>query len=103
MGFRSPPSSGESRSRIWQNARLPWRPSGAGTTESIERHRMADVKKILSSLGLKEENPGVWASESGWLESKEGRSEEHTSELQSRENLVCRLLLEKKKNKVKKT
>jgi len=25
------------------------------------------------------------------------RSEEHTSELQSRENLVCRLLLEKKK------
>src|SRR5690606_39720738 len=29
--------------------------------------------------------------------SKNGRSEEHTSELQSRENLVCRLLLEKKK------
>src|SRR5690606_41848236 len=27
------------------------------------------------------------------------RSEEHTSELQSRENLVCRLLLEKKKKK----
>src|SRR5690606_25395499 len=26
----------------------------------------------------------------------DGRSEEHTSELQSRENLVCRLLLEKK-------
>src|SRR5207302_7149319 len=30
------------------------------------------------------------------------RSEEHTSELQSRENLVCRLLLEKKKKKIKK-
>src|SRR5690606_40300471 len=28
------------------------------------------------------------------------RSEEHTSELQSRENLVCRLLLEKKKHTV---
>src|SRR4051812_49888448 len=28
------------------------------------------------------------------------RSEEHTSELQSHVNLVCRLLLEKKKNKV---
>src|SRR5690606_40611905 len=28
-------------------------------------------------------------------ESRGGRSEEHTSELQSRENLVCRLLLEK--------
>src|SRR2546429_4906475 len=31
--------------------------------------------------------PGMW------------RSEEHTSELQSRLHLVCRLLLEKKKNK----
>src|SRR5690606_41389100 len=30
--------------------------------------------------------------DANWL-----RSEEHTSELQSRENLVCRLLLEKKK------
>src|SRR5690606_40547128 len=29
------------------------------------------------------------------------RSEEHTSELQSRENLVCRLLLEKKKKKIR--
>ena len=29
------------------------------------------------------------------------RSEEHTSELQSRRNLVCRLLLEKKKKKIK--
>src|SRR5436309_8961462 len=28
------------------------------------------------------------------------RSEEHTSELQSRENLVCRLLLEKKKTTI---
>src|SRR5690606_41577728 len=28
---------------------------------------------------------------------EDGRSEEHTSELQSREKLVCRLLLEKKK------
>src|SRR5690606_42127778 len=31
------------------------------------------------------------------------RSEEHTSELQSRENLVCRLLLEKKKQNSKDT
>src|SRR3712207_8843199 len=29
------------------------------------------------------------------------RSEEHTSELQSRQYLVCRLLLEKKKNKLR--
>src|SRR5690349_23419247 len=31
------------------------------------------------------------------------RSEEHTSELQSRRDLVCRLLLEKKKHKLFKT
>src|SRR5438105_8488834 len=30
---------------------------------------------------------------------RQSRSEEHTSELQSRVDLVCRLLLEKKKNK----
>src|SRR3712207_7784967 len=30
----------------------------------------------------------------------DGRSEEHTSELQSRQYLVCRLLLEKKTNKL---
>src|SRR2546429_3719182 len=33
---------------------------------------------------------------------RHGRSEEHTSELQSRLHLVCRLLLEKKKKKKKK-
>src|SRR3712207_7399426 len=32
-----------------------------------------------------------------------GRSEEHTSELQSRQYLVCRLLLEKKKNEMTRT
>src|SRR5690606_39451423 len=32
-----------------------------------------------------------------WASTRSSRSEEHTSELQSRENLVCRLLLEKKK------
>src|SRR5690349_24209077 len=31
---------------------------------------------------------------------RDGRSEEHTSELQSRRDLVCRLLLEKKKTTV---
>src|SRR5690349_23839381 len=33
---------------------------------------------------------------------RRGRSEEHTSELQSRRDLVCRLLLEKKKKKTTK-
>src|SRR5437870_6576056 len=35
--------------------------------------------------------------------SGDGRSEEHTSELQSRGQLVCRLLLEKKKQRVDET
>src|SRR5438477_9511372 len=40
-----------------------------------------------------------WAQVSGWGTGK--RSEEHTSELQSHVNLVCRLLLEKKKKQKK--
>src|SRR3712207_7410258 len=32
-----------------------------------------------------------------WRQGRQERSEEHTSELQSRQYLVCRLLLEKKK------
>src|SRR5205085_12029901 len=35
------------------------------------------------------------------VESMSNRSEEHTSELQSQSNLVCRLLLEKKKKKIR--
>src|SRR5436853_2180187 len=36
---------------------------------------------------------------SAWRVLRQGRSEEHTSELQSLRHLVCRLLLEKKKKK----
>src|SRR5436309_12647046 len=39
-------------------------------------------------------SPPVISPTGSWIVT---RSEEHTSELQSRENLVCRLLLEKKK------
>src|SRR5260370_30069547 len=50
----------------------------------------------LSDLGFevfKEDHFSFEQNPYGWL-----RSEEHTSELQSHLNLVCRLLLEKKKN-----
>src|SRR2546430_7128952 len=40
---------------------------------------------------------GVWRARNGQAA---GRSEEHTSELQSQSNLVCRLLLEKKKKNI---
>src|SRR5699024_11457078 len=39
-----------------------------------------------------------WISIHAPREGSDGRSEEHTSELQSRFDLVCRLLLEKKKS-----
>src|SRR3989475_6298582 len=51
-------------------------PNGTGLLEALRRERPA---LILLDIQLP------------------GRSEEHTSELQSQSNLVCRLLLEKKK------
>src|SRR2546422_3841651 len=46
---------------------------------------------------------GGTATRAAWIEGqlRQRRSEEHTSELQSRLHLVCRLLLEKKKTKIK--
>src|SRR5690606_41207814 len=49
-----------------------------------------------TSAGGTSTSRGCWAATP-----RSPRSEEHTSELQSRENLVCRLLLEKKKKKKK--
>src|SRR5260370_5402290 len=58
-----------------------------------------------TTLFRSQENPGEHATHPGRLPDRHGlpvsireRSEEHTSELQSHLNLVCRLLLEKKKN-----
>src|SRR2546430_13290662 len=44
------------------------------------------------------EAPGRYGDRQCQRREQECRSEEHTSELQSQSNLVCRLLLEKKKN-----
>src|SRR5690349_24762211 len=46
-------------------------------------------------------NQRIYVARRGGLRESAGRSEEHTSELQSRRDLVCRLLLEKKKKKKK--
>src|SRR5690606_41937449 len=56
---------------------------GVMQVTSFDPDRLSDVDHVSEELEKLQ----------GWLE----RSEEHTSELQSRENLVCRLLLEKKK------
>src|SRR3989442_7583762 len=42
------------------------------------------------------DHAGLLLSDPGFFEAPAWRSEEHTSELQSRPHLVCRLLLEKK-------
>src|SRR5689334_24039655 len=55
--------------------------------------RSASRDVLMSLPGLTE--PMVDA----FLQIRRGRSEEHTSELQSQFHLVCRLLLEKKKNR----
>src|SRR3712207_8300815 len=53
------------------------------------------------ALDLAQQNSGLERlDDAALVDLKEfHRSEEHTSELQSRQYLVCRLLLEKKKNK----
>src|SRR5690606_41208088 len=51
-------------------------------------------ERTLADVVNKVEKPMI---QSLTLNIPKTRSEEHTSELQSRENLVCRLLLEKKK------
>src|SRR5690625_6031778 len=56
---------------------------------------MEESLKMVDKVGKFEEKPSIIPDKIG----TEGqvRSEEHTSELQSRGHLVCRLLLEKKK------
>src|SRR2546430_6211572 len=56
------------------------------------------VKDLADSLGATVQFDLVLAGKNdGNLDPVQHRSEEHTSELQSQSNLVCRLLLEKKK------
>src|SRR5207247_10040390 len=61
--------------------------------------RLEDHRRLVRDC----DDPGAHAAEAGdrrlHLATDEPRSEEHTSELQSRVDLVCRLLLEKKNHK----
>ena len=74
----------------------------------MSRHRDAEHNAVFQSMFILENLPmpdlALYEVEIGLLmDAPDGRSEEHTSELQSRTNLVCRLLLEKKKNEKNKT
>src|SRR2546430_13030262 len=67
------------------------------TTEiyTLSLHDALPISLLLAMLGgviRAEEPPARY-----FQQALESRSEEHTSELQSQSNLVCRLLLEKKK------
>src|SRR5688572_31316514 len=61
------------------------------------------VRRPPSSMRALNDQADGWYVEIGRIKGDRGdaRSEEHTSELQSQSNLVCRLLLEKKKKKEK--
>src|SRR2546427_6489606 len=65
-----------------------------------ERHkRRIATAPLLTTRRLHERCRGI-TTEATMLAGNWRRSEEHTSELQSQSNLVCRLLLEKKKKKI---
>src|SRR5258708_14874932 len=51
--------------------------------------------EVLVAVGSFEPEDGIFRINAAWL-----RSEEHTSELQSPDHLVCRLLLEKKNKEI---
>src|SRR5215510_15526199 len=62
-------------------------------TLSLHR-RSSDLRELFARHGSVDSVKVITDRETG----RPRRSEEHTSELQSRGHLVCRLLLEKKKN-----
>ena len=79
--------------------------SSGGVTAAMEGLSTADLTATSSALPAAEDETvtGSGAEAAGASgESSDVRSEEHTSELQSHSDLVCRLLLEKKKTKTKK-
>src|SRR5690242_21066502 len=68
-------------------------------TTEIYTLSLHDALPIFSSLGHRFEGLAgyLWIKAEAHFNRRRPRSEEHTSELQSHVNLVCRLLLEKKK------
>src|SRR5690606_41723088 len=86
--FRSRAPPDLTRSRALRAGRAV--PGGQAHPNGLRRHRPA------RSTGVGRIPPRSRSTERAAPASARVRSEEHTSELQSRENLVCRLLLEKK-------
>src|SRR5207248_5261940 len=68
--------------------------SGTNTIAGTRTERIRNAIKAQTKSGLSARAPEKWDGRAG---TRIVRSEEHTSELQSPYDLVCRLLLEKKK------
>src|SRR5438874_5665900 len=66
---------------------------------STEKHKGDMDLERFASLAEVKKHPKVWQMVAEQLGTNEVSSEDHTSELQSRSDLVCRLLVEKKKTK----
>src|SRR5690554_7651065 len=64
---------------------------------SMTKDEKVRIAKALEKMRVDVIEAGFAAASPGDFDSISARSEEHTSELQSRPHLVCRLLLEKKK------
>src|SRR6266540_7255510 len=74
------------------------------TTEiyTLSLHDALPISSVAAFVTFETVSPRIPGSVSATVSSTDaGRSEEHTSELQSHHDLVCRLLLEKKKISVK--
>src|SRR3712207_7428292 len=63
---------------------------------TLFRSGSATITALATSPAYLEDGTVFAATSAGVFVSRDRRSEEHTSELQSRQYLVCRLLLEKK-------
>src|SRR3712207_8625185 len=74
--------------------RRPQRHAGLGRARAERRLEGVPDPAVQADREALKSDPGEAKASGG----HEPRSEEHTSELQSRQYLVCRLLLEKKKN-----
>src|SRR3712207_8426161 len=71
-------------------------------TDGLKIGRLPTCELILNHPSVSRLHAGITETEGRfYFYNFSIRSEEHTSELQSRQYLVCRLLLEKKKNKKK--
>src|SRR5690606_41994561 len=70
----------------------------AGTSSDDSSRRDCGCRSARATRGSNVLRTSLSPTAPGRTSTSSCRSEEHTSELQSRENLVCRLLLEKKKS-----